>query len=308
MDTNAALDWAARRLDALGIRATGPAEQVKLAAWSAVYSIPTPDGRVWLKANGGQTRYEAALAAALGAWVPDRVLVPLAVDAERGWQLLPDGGTPLRGTAADTDPDAWGRFLAEYADLQRRVTPHADELLALGVPDQRPTSMPDILAMLLDDPDLAIEDDARTALRRLQPEYADACARLAEAGPAATVQHDDLHSNNMLPMPDGDRIFDWGDAAVAHPFTTLLVTMRSFAYTLDVKTDDPAVVRVRDAYLEPWGLGRDGPELVALATWTGIPGRALSWRRSLAGAGPADLEAYGEAVAGWLTQLLTDDD
>jgi hypothetical protein len=307
MDTNdAGLAWAASRLDELGHRTTGPAEQVKLVAWSAVYAIPTTDGRVWFKANGGETRYEAPLAAALGAWAPDRVLVPLAIEPERGWQLLPDGGTPLRELAANTDPATWGRFLTGYAELQRRVTPYADEMLALGVPDHRPASMPDKLVALLEDPGLVIEDDARAALRRLQPAYADACARLAEAGPAATIQHDDLHSNNMLPMPDGDRFFDWGDASVAHPFTTLLVTMRSFAYTLEVKTDDPVVRRVRDAYLEPWGLGRDGPELVRLATWTGIPGRALSWQRSLVGAGPADLEEYGDAVAGWLKELLAD--
>ena len=110
----------------------------------------------------------------------------------------------------------------------------------------------------------------------------------------------------MLPMADGDRFFDWGDASVAHPFATLLVTLRSFAYTLDAKTDDPVVRRVRDAYLEPWGLGRDGPALVELATWTGIPGRALSWRRALVGAGPADIEAHGDTVAGWLTELLTE--
>jgi hypothetical protein len=304
--SDAGLAWATDRLDALGYRTTGPAEPVKAVAWSAVYAIPTTDGRVWFKANGGDTRYEAALAAALGRWAPDRVLVPLAVEPDRGWQLLPDGGTPLRENAANTDPGTWGRFLAEYAELQRRVTPYVAELLSLGVPDHRPESMPDHLAALLDDPDLVIEDDVRLALRRLQPGYADACTRLAEAGPAATIQHDDLHSNNMLPMPDGDRFFDWGDASVAHPFATLLVTLRSFAYTLDVNTDDPAVLRVRDAYLEPWGLGPDGPELVKLATWTGIPGRALSWQRSLVNAGPADLETYGDAVTGWLTELLDD--
>ena len=305
MDSNdAGLAWATARLGALGHHTTGPAEQVKAVAWSAVYAIPTTDGRVWFKANGGDTRYEAALAAALGTWTPDRVLVPLAIEPERGWQLLPDGGTPLRECEANIDPGTWARFLAGYAELQRRVTPHADQMRGLGVPDHRPETMPDNLAALLDDPDLVISDDARAALRRLQPEYADACARLADAGPAATIQHDDLHSNNMLPMPDGDRFFDWGDASVAHPFTTLLVTLRSFAYTLDVKTDDPVVRRVRDAYLEPWGLGTDGPELVELATWTGIPGRALSWRRALVGAGPPDLEAYGDAVVGWLTELL----
>jgi hypothetical protein len=304
MDAEAGLAWAARRLDERGVRTTGPVEQVKASAWSMVYTIPTVDGPVWFKATGGQTRYEAGLAEALASWAPDRVLAPLAVEPGHGWQLLPDGGTPLRGRADNTDPRTWERFLAEYAELQRRVTPHADRMLALGVPDHRPEAMPGHLAALLADPDVVVEVDARAALDALRPGYADACARLAAVGPAATIQHDDLHSNNMLPMPDGDRFFDWGDASVAHPFTTLLVTLRSFAYTLDLTPTDPAVLRVRDAYLEPWSLGPDGPELADLAMWTGMPGRALAWKRALVGAGPADLDAYGDSVSGWLTELL----
>jgi hypothetical protein len=304
IDAEAGLAWAARRLDERGIRVTGPEQPVKTSAWSMVYTIPTAAGPVWFKANGGQTRYEAGLAAALATWAPDRVLAPLAVEPEQGWQLLPDGGTPLRAREDNTDPRAWERFLAGYAELQRRVSSHADDLLRLGTPDHRPEAMPDHLTALLEDPDVVIEADARAALEALRPEYEQACARLAAAGPASTIQHDDLHSNNVLPMPDGDRFFDWGDASVAHPFTTLLVTLRSFAYTLDIQRDDPTVLRVRDAYLEPWGLGRDGPALAELAMWTGMPGRALSWKRGLVAAGPADLETYGDAVAGWLTELL----
>lgn len=37
---------------------------------------------------------------------------------------------------------------------------------------------------------------------------------------------------------------------------------------------------------------------------TGIVGRALSWRRALAAAGPADRAAYGDPVSGWLEELL----
>jgi hypothetical protein len=61
---------------------------------------------------------------------------------------------------------------------------------------------------------------------------------------------------------------------------------------------------VPDAYLEPWGLRRDGPELVELAAWTGMAGRALAWRRALAAAGPADLTEYGDRIGGWAAELL----
>jgi hypothetical protein len=269
-----------------------------------VYTIPTASGPLWFKASGGDTRYEARLAWALASWVPDKVLTPLAVDAERGWQLLPDGGTPLRQLETNLDPAAWDRFAAGYAELQRKVTPHAEELLGLGLPDHRPAAMPGHFAELLEDPTVVIDEQKRAALRALRTEYADACARLAEAGPASTIQHDDLHSNNVLPTPHGDQFFDWGDASVAHPFASLLVALRTMAYTFELQADDPAVRRFRDAYLEPWELGREGPELAELAAWTGIVGRSLSWRRALAAAGPADLAEFGDAVGGWLQELL----
>jgi hypothetical protein len=303
-EVTAGLAWALERLDELGCRATGAPEQVKMSAWSAVYTIPAGDAPVWFKASGGQTRYEAGLVQALAAWVPDKVLIPLAVEAERGWQLLPDGGMPLRRLAANRDQRAWNRFAARYGELQREVSPYAERLLALGVPDHRPAAMPGHLSELLDDPTVAIVPEKWAALRLLQREYADACIRLTEAGPAPTIQHDDLHSNNVLPGVHGDRFFDWGDASVAHPFSSLLVARRTMAYTFELAPDDPAVQRFQDAYLEPWGLGRDGPELAELAAWTGMVGRALAWRRALAGAGPAELAEDGDRVGGWVEELL----
>src|ERR1022692_4331223 len=81
---------------------------------------------------------------------------PDEVAAGHGWQLLPDGGTPLRQQAADRDHRAWERFAARYAELQRAVSPHASEMLTLGVPDHRPEMMPGHLAGLLQDPAVPI--------------------------------------------------------------------------------------------------------------------------------------------------------
>jgi hypothetical protein len=174
-------------------------------------------------------------------------------------------------------------------------------MLDLGVPDHRPAALPAHFAALLDDPTVAIAGERRAALRGLTQRYADACARLAEAGPEPTLQHDDLHSNNVF--RDG-RFFDWGDASVGHPFHSLLVALRSMAATFDVAPGDPVLERFRDAYLEPWSLGAEGPALVELAVWTGIVGRSLSWRRALTEAGPAELDEFGDAVGGWLEELL----
>jgi hypothetical protein len=287
---------------ALGhVRATGAAETVKQVAWSTVVRIPVAGGAVYAKACRGQTGYEPALVAALARHVPDRVAVPIAVAPDEGRLLLEDGGPTLRTQPGNTDPATWEAFVARYAELQQAMAPHAEELLALGVPDQRPAALPVLFDELLDE--VPVDDEPRRTLVALRPTLADACARLAAAGPPPTVQHDDLHTANVLPGP---RFFDWGDAAVAHPFTSLLATLRSFAHWLDLPAGDPAVTRVRDAYLEPWGLGAEGRELAALATWTGCVSRSLAWRRALAGATSDEAEPYADSVPGWLEELLMD--
>jgi hypothetical protein len=66
----AGLAWAQERLGELGFRAAGAPEQVRATAWSAVYMLRASDARLWFKASGGGTRYEAVLTRALAQWAP----------------------------------------------------------------------------------------------------------------------------------------------------------------------------------------------------------------------------------------------
>jgi len=313
----AAASWIDEQAERLGLGRIGEIEQAHARQWSLMWRIPTADGLVWFKANGGDTRYEAPLAEALGRWAPGRVLAPLAVQAERGWQLLPDGGSTLRDDVARESSQRsarklrgtrqWEAFVAEYAQLQRDLMPHADEMVALGTPDHRPATLAGLVAELVDDPATGLSPESRARVRALFPEYGQWCARLADSGIPSSLNHDDLHDANVFVGPDGFVFFDWGDSAVCHPFTTLLVTLRVVAYRFELPADDPSVLRVRDAYLEVFDdLGDVAQlrELARLATWTGKPARAMSWRRALAGASEADLAEHGDAVYGWVEELL----
>ena len=109
------------------------------------------------------------------------------------------------------------------------------------------------------------------------------------------------------------RVIDWGDAGLAHPFATLLVTLRSVAHAFglgDWSPFEPAVAeldRLRDAYLELWSdrLPRARLEdLVRIAAWTGMVSRALTWRAAMPHATDAELAESGTAVPGWLGELL----
>ncbi|MER7420510.1 phosphotransferase [Micromonospora peucetia] len=314
---DAALDWIGDRLGQHGQRVVGPVEP-RVRPWSLVWRVPTDTGDVWFKANNPGTRHEAALLAALARLAPGRVLDPIAVDADRGWSLLPDGGRTLRDALGGdrSQLTRWERVLPEYADLQRAVAPEAGELLALGVPDHRPELLPELFEALLDDEESLLfgtEDgltvEAYERLRAHRAGFAEDCRRLAGSGVAPTIQHDDLHDGNVFAADDQHRFFDWGDASVAHPFGTLLVTLNSVADAFGLPDGDPALARLRDAYLEPWSAGHDPGtlrEAARLAVRVTRVSRALSWRRALQSTDPTRAE-YASAVPGWLQELFAPD-
>jgi hypothetical protein len=312
-----ALAWAEEGLAAHGLE---PADrddyQVRLRPWSVVVRVPARDGRTaWFKANPPGSAFEPGLARALHAWAPDHVLAPLAVDTTRAWSLTPDGGPVLARVLDDDGPDPhyWEAPLRQYADLQRRVASKADELTALGVPDLRPAGLPERLDALLD------RTGGMDGVAAVRPRFADWCAELADSGIPGTLDHADLHEGQVLTgAGTGDRVgspgrylfFDWGDASLSHPFTSLLVTARVTCERFGA--DSPAVLaRLRDAYLEPW-TGDSGHSLPGLRRLVGLAcrvapvGRALSWGRCFPGRGAEPEAVLADHVAHWLRELLAE--
>ncbi|MGW7265202.1 phosphotransferase [Streptomyces sp. NPDC054842] len=307
-----ALDWVRDRLDAHGLPVDGQLT-VRLRPWSVLVRLPVGgDGAVWFKASPPAGAFEGALTVSLARWVPGQVLEPLAVDAERGWSLLPDGGEPFRDVLdrEAAGPRAWEEFLGQYAAMQRTLTGHTREMEALGVPSARTSALPDVFDRLLAAASPAAPDE-RARLERLRPRLEEWCAELAALGIADSLDHSDLHDGQLFrPQPGRFVFFDWGDAAVSHPFCSLPVAARSAA-----ERYGPQVLpRLRDAYLEPWtGPGRTTADLrraVEPAWRLSALGRAASWIRLFptpAGVaeGAADTDGSEES-AYWLTQLLSD--
>ncbi|MEK8108895.1 phosphotransferase [Micromonospora sp. M12] len=308
-----ARSWVDAQLSRAGRRVTGLVEP-RVRPWSLVWRVPTDDGPVWFKANNRGTVHEAVLIAILADLTPERVLTPIAVDPAQGWSLLPDGGESLRDVLGrDSDLAHWERALPGYAALQLASVPRADELVARGVPDHRPEVLAELFGELLDDHESlligaegGLAPEMHERLRAELPSYAERCRRLADIGIPAAVQHDDLHDGNVFAGRNGYRYFDWGDASVAHPFGTLLVTLRSIGHDKRLATDDAQLARLRDAYLEAWTDRYDRRTLVEaadLAITLGPVCRSLSWRRAL----DTDEESrseYADAVPGWLEELF----
>ena len=308
-----ALAWIDEQLDRLGRPRTGDVAQPHLRPWSTVMTVPTQAGTVWFKASGPGTAYEPRLLLALAGWDTPMLLSPLAVDPARAWMLLPDGGMRLRDRLeGGAGVDEWLRILPAYASLQRGLADRSAALIELGVPDLGPAVMPGLFARLMEDPEAGLDDADRDRLHHLLPEYVAWCATLAASGIESSLQHDDLHDGNVFVAPAGagsavdDRIFDWGDAVVAHPFGTLLATLRSIA-SRDADLDRTELLRLRDAYLEPWTAEQPRPalnETVAVALRVGAVGRAFAWNRALSGVPPASHGEYAGAVGEWLLELF----
>ena len=83
--------------------------------------------------------------------------------------------------------------------------------------------------------------------------------------------------------------------------------MRSAGSGLGVAPGDRLLLRLRDAYLEPWSsFGTPGQlqELSRIALRVGPPARALTWRRILLGVHPAERAEWDPYVAGWMAEYL----
>jgi hypothetical protein len=270
-----ATSWMDSALAAAGLRRTGPVTQPHLRGWGTVLTAPTGQGPVWLKAPAPRTAFEVPLYELLGRLVPDRVLTPIAVDLDRDWLLLPDGGPTLHDLSGGDAELA--EILPRYGELQRDLAGQVETLLASGLADMRAHAMPARFEEALEVARrrAAGEDDraAIEAVAAMRPEFTEWCRRLAASPVPSSLDHNDLHPANVL--ADGTRFYDWGDAVVAHPFASMLVT-------LNFVEDVP---RLRDAYLEAFTDLAPRAELVAeveLACRVSKAARVLVWERGLA--------------------------
>ena len=249
--------------------------------------VPTAAGDVWFKAALAGLGHDVGVTVVLMRVQPDAVLEPLAVDLERGWILLPDGGERLREVLdREKHPRRWLEIMPLYAELQIAAAEHLDELLAAGLPDYRLARVPEIAREIA--AKLGVDAPGRESVREL-------CAELAGLGIPESVQHDDLHDGNVFVRPGGGyAIFDWGDSCASHPFASLVVGLRGIAYRFELGENDPDLERARDAYLEPWSRFAPRAELlraVELAAVVGGLSRASAWFLAY-----SDDEASDEAV------------
>ena len=295
-------------LDAIGEEVT--LEPVTVRPWSGVWRARAGDGSLhYAKQNTDLQSFEAELLLTMGDVAPARVLPVTATAPERGVLLTPDQG-PVLGDGGD--PATWTRIMGEYAALQRELSPHADRLYAAGLTPLPPTAAEGWLRRRLDE-GLAEEpthDEGRAVAAAL-PARLDDVRRWADQvgslGLPLSVNHNDLHGNNVFRVAGALRFFDFGDALLTEPLGALLIPLRGLQDRLGCAPDDPRLLRACEPALEVWS---DLATMPALRS--GLPAalrlaclaKAEAWLRCRATMDEAERAEWGGIPALWLGEML----
>lgn len=311
-----ATTWIDAQVGAAGGELTAAPEQIRIRHWSTQLTVSTTLGTLWFKENHPGQRAEAAIVDELARITPEHVVVPIAVERDRGWLLSPDHGATL-ATLDEHDLDLWCRVVAEFAELQRAAESAPDALLGAGLASLLPEQAAELVRRRVEDMRSRDEGDALHITAELADSAIEALPRIDElgrrihdaTGGLASLEHNDLHHNNtFLPRPDEStlRFFDFGDAVWAHPFTSLRVPVGVLCRDLATSAADPRIQRVVDAYLEVWS--DVGPrdtlrQVVRLTHEIGPIHRFESWRRLLDGSRLADAPEESENLRYWVGEV-----
>jgi hypothetical protein len=296
--------WIGSELSRVGRRVTGEVVQRRIRPWSTQLVVPSDRGTVWFKANCRSSAYEPAVHLALARLEPGEVEAPLAIDVDRGWMMTTDRGTTLGDSHAAT-LEEWQSVVELAARVQRQVAEHGEVLVAAGLPDCSPATVParyrwlvDQLAALPADHPSHLPAEEADSLRARTGAVEEAVAALLAAPLPVSLQHGDLHPGNVFVVDDGMRFFDFGDAQWAHVLEVLAVP-----YGFSTRVTHHPWAALLDAYAQVWAdlLDRDALEsLMVPAMVTHAVNRSFTWLGALEGARPEELAEWGDSALYYL--------
>jgi hypothetical protein len=294
--------WIGGQLAAHGLAPAGPVEEVKIRPWSAVLRAPTDRGDVYFKANLPALANEPELTRLLHRIAPEHVLDVLADEPGEGWMLQRDGGPVLAARLDGRDVrDRLEGMFAAYAEVQVGTVEHIGELLGAGAPDRR---LPELRSLFEE-----LVAGGHAELLGLAVRVGDLAAELDAYAVPAAIDHSDLHASNVL-APEGRYVvFDWHEAAVTHPFFSMMVATRAAGHRYGIRPGSAGYRRLCDAYLDPWSAFGSTAELrpaLELALRLGPLTRALGWSRVLGGLPVGAAGEWAGSLSGWLDDLRTE--
>ena len=242
---------------------TGRIEEERKRPWATVLRVPTAEGTLFFKEPAPEVGHEHRLIEILAGRRPELVTEVLFAD-EDGRMLMRDAGEEL-GSVLDRDLDTryWEESLPLYAELQIAAMSDAERLVEAGAFDRRSAGLPEQYEALIAERSVGQTEEEYERLRALAPEVRQVCAELAAGPVPETINNDDFTYGSIFVRGGAYRFLDWGDACVSHPFFTLTVTQRVIEIKHELPVGSPEIVRIRDAYLEPFTLFAPRVELEA---------------------------------------------
>lgn len=298
-------NWIKESTASIGIKRNGNAEQVKSSDLSFVQLIPSDIGPLYFKAVVKSAAYETKLSKHMGEVSRGKSAEIISIEENEGLILMRDiKGKPLREVK---DKPLWQRAIEEYSMLQVQETENVDALITMGVPDRR-------MGVLKKEIDKHLEgmcatglDEAKTSkIMALKPELLKMCETMKDIIPAS-IEHGDLHSANIRLVGNDLVFFDWGDAAVTHPFFSTRVFWNSLYELIEDECQWLSIVKeFRHHYLEPWTKYATMEELekmLILSEQLSCVYRALSWYLYINPNRENQEESYNRP-AQWLQVLL----
>lgn len=293
--------WMATELASLGYELLSAVEQINSWCLSSILRATTANGDVYLKAGPDFPLFvnEPAVVTGLSLMFPQNIPTPLSVDVSRRWMLLHDFGPPLGDKST---LELRSALLHQFAQLQQTAAEQTAHLLEIGCLDRRLHRLQDQIDGLLADVDLAqsLTDDECRQLRGAAPQLKAMCEQLAAFDIPETLNHGDLHLDNVAYHGGNLLFFDWTDACLAHPFLDMISIFN--------EKDAKLQAHLRDDYLDLWTDYASPQRLLqawALAEPLFALHQAISYQSILAHLEETPKKAFGNVVPHYLRRAMS---
>ncbi|WP_010095488.1 phosphotransferase [Ornithinibacillus scapharcae] len=271
--------WVHEELGKAGLLIKRKIERIKVNDMSIVLRIPTNDGDVYFKVGNHASKHEAILSRELTITSPGKTAEVYAINETEGWLLMKD----IKGQSLRTlkDRKTWQKALAEFAELQIKESYNVDRLLEIGVPDRRGHNLKKEIRQSLEEMcATGLSKEETSQVMALLPTLLDMCDDIAAIIPAS-IEHGDLHSDNIRLIDNKFVFYDWGDASISNPFFSTRVIWHALDELITSESEWLEMVEeFRPYYLEPWTKIASMKELdraLRISDELACVQRALSW-------------------------------
>lgn len=250
-------EWIREQLSLIAIDVN---EIKQIRAWvrSCVMHVSTDDGNFYFKAVPKMFSYEPVITRVLSLRFPMNSPDVIAADVKNAWMLMRQfDGTPLNRII---DLSLWENALKTFAEIQIDMVPRTQNLIGLGFPDRHVDQLVSQFDRLMADLPMYLNEDETAELRKYSDDIRRMCWDLLDFDLPLSLGHGDFWAGNVMLDTSRCIFFDWSESSVTHPFFDLAFFMSGLNKYLS--ENRMIYHRLRDAYLEPWGIYMEMDKLI----------------------------------------------